>query len=176
MGVSAGIAAVVVSGVSAYEANRTQKAAAKKEEEARDIAAAEQTSQQRAQTRQQIREERIRRAQILQSSENTGVSGSSGALGATSALQTSLGSNLASASRQANAARAITGVQQEAADLRISAAETLQTGKLLSSAISTGGGMFDAYQSATKTTNVAEPTKVGGFSPATEKNPYNLFG
>lgn len=177
MGVETGlaVAALVVGGVSAYEANRQQKKAADKEEDAQAAALAEQKAQQAQQTRAQIREERIRRAQILQSSENTGVSASSGALGSVGALQTNVGANLAAATRSANTTTAITGFQQQAADYR-SKANTIQAvGNLTSSAIFAGGGLF--ANSATPTdTGVNAPVAPGSQSPATQPNPYNLFG
>ena len=47
-----------------------------------------------AERRQQIREERIRRAQIEQAAANTGTTSSSGAMGATGGLSSTLASNL----------------------------------------------------------------------------------
>lgn len=44
--------------------------------------------------RQQIREERIKRAQIIQAAENTGTADSSGVIGALGGMTTTLGSNL----------------------------------------------------------------------------------
>lgn len=174
-GAIAAVAAVVISGASAYESSRQAKSAAKKEKEAGKVAAAEQAAQQTAQTRAQIREERVRRAQILQSSENTGVTGSSGALGSTGALQTTVGANLASASRQTNAANAITGLQQKAADFRSQAAQTQAIGSFASSAVSAGGSIYSANQVAAVPTQTAQPVQQGAFSPATESNPYDLF-
>lgn len=135
------VAAVAVSGATAYEANRQAKKAAEKQEEAGKVASAEQAAQQTAQTRAQIREERVRRAQILQSSENTGVTASSGAIGSTGALQTTVGANLASASRQANAANAITGLQQDAADALFKEQQVQAAGGFISSALSFGAGL-----------------------------------
>lgn len=159
------IAAVAVAGASSYEANQQAKAAAKKDEEAQEVSAAEQAAQQTAQTRAQIREERIRRAQILQSSENTGVTGSSGALGSIGALQTTVGTNLAAASRQAASAQAITGLQQEAADLRSKGRDVQAQGQLASSAISAGSSLFDAYDAAQAAQASQQKTQQGGYQP-----------
>lgn len=148
------VAAVAVAGATAYESNQQAKAAAKKEEEAGKVAGAEAAAQQTAQTRAQIREERVRRAQILQSSENTGVTGSSGALGSTGALQTTVGSNLAAASRQANSARAITGLQQDASNLMAKSRETQAIGGAISSALNFGSSYAagnEALAAQTKT-------------------------
>lgn len=169
------IAAIAVSGATAYESGQQAKAAAKKQKEAGQVSAAEQAAQQTAQTRAQIREERVRRAQILQSSESTGVTGSSGALGSVGALQTSVGTNLASASRQASSAQAITGLTQQAADFNAKAREIQAMGSVASSAIMAGSNIFAAGAPATPP---PQNVQQGGFSPATQPNPYdtnNLF-
>lgn len=171
----AAVASVVVAGATAYEAKQQAKSAAKKQKEAGQVSAAEQAAQQTAQTRAQIREERVRRAQILQSSESTGVTGSSGALGSVGALQTSVGTNLASASRQAASAQAITGLTQQAADFNAKAREIQAIGSVASSAIMAGGNMFAANAPANPP---PQNVQQGGFSPATQPNPYdtnNLF-
>lgn len=112
-------ATAAVTAATAYQQQRVQKKAASdaKEEErkAKRTAAAEQSAQQAEKTRAQIREERVRRAQIMQSSENTGVTASSGAIGSSGALSTQTGANLASMTRQANSANAITTFNQNAA-------------------------------------------------------------
>lgn len=66
--------------------------------------------------RQQIREERIRRATILQSSENSDVQGSSGESGALGSLSTQLGSNIGFNLGQMQSANNISIFQQKAAD------------------------------------------------------------
>lgn len=169
------LAAVAVAGATSYEAGQQAKTAAKREKEARKVSAAEQAAQQTAQTRAQIREERVRRAQILQSSETTGVTGSSGALGSIGALQTSVGTNLASASRQAASAQAITGLTQQAVDFNARSREIQAMGSIASSAIMAGGNMFASQAPATPP---QQNVQAGGFSPATQPNPYdtnNLF-
>lgn len=169
------VAAVAVAGVSAYEQKQQAKKAAKREKEARAVAQAEQAAQQTAQTRAQLREERIRRAQILQQSQNTGVGGSSGAGGSTGALATSVGANIAAASRQANSANAISGLQQQAADARTKGAEIAATGQLASSLLSAGGNIFAATASTAPPKPPASGTpQTGAFSPASQPNPYDL--
>lgn len=177
MGIEVAVAlvAAAVSGYSAYESGQQAKASAKKQKEAGQVRSAEQAAQQTAQTRAQIREERVRRAQILQSSESTGVAGSSGALGSVGALQTSVGTNLASASRQAASAQAITGLTQQAADFNAKAREIQAMGSVASSAIMAGGNVFAAQAPATPP---PQNVQQGSFSPATQPNPYdtnNLF-
>ena len=173
MGIEVAVAVVsaAVAGASAYEQRQEQKSAAKKEKEARAVSQAEKAAQQTAQTRQQVREERIRRAQILQQSQNTGVGQSSGALGSTGALQTNIGSNIAATSRQTASYAAIGNLQQGAADNLARASEIGAIGQFAGSAIQIGG----AYASDLfKDTPAQGPTPVGGQSPATEPNPYSI--
>lgn len=174
------VAAVVVSAAVSYKSQQAQKEAAKKaqrkEEEAKKVSQAEQVVQQREKTREQIREERVRRAQILQSSENTGTGGSSGSAGSTGALNTALGANLSSMTRQGKAANVITNLQQGAAnDLRDGQNKAARYNTI--GAVAQAG--FSAYGAfATATPAVAGGTdnfsQVGGQSPATQPNPYAL--
>lgn len=90
--------------VGAYSVYAQQQAAgqaqdaADKSAEAQRKANAEQRAQQAQmaaqERRKQFREERVRRAMVIQSAINTGTADSSGALGAQGALATNLGSNL----------------------------------------------------------------------------------
>lgn len=64
----------------------------------------------------QMREERIARARIEQSSINTGVSGSSGEIGALSSLATQLSSNIGANLGKIQAANSISDFEQTAAD------------------------------------------------------------
>lgn len=125
----ASLALGVISGVNQMNAaaqttKATNKAVAKEKEAV--AAQKEANSIQLAQTRisaledrrQRIREERVRRAQILTASENSGTSGSSGESGAISALGTNLGV-LVGFQRGNSAANAgINKKQQEALDLK----------------------------------------------------------
>lgn len=66
--------------------------------------------------RNQVREERVRRAKILAASENSGTAGSSGEMGAVDSLSTQLNSNLAINMGRAEAGNRISGYMQNAAD------------------------------------------------------------
>jgi len=66
--------------------------------------------------RQKFREERVKRAQILQFAEGTGASASSGVEGATSSLGTQVGSSVAFQFGQQQAAQDIGAKRQDAAD------------------------------------------------------------
>lgn len=127
------VAALVVGAFSAYN----QYEAAKDAQEGREDAAREQqkaqaeqkamnAQQQAAAKRQAIREERVKRARVLQASENTGTNFSSGEAGATGGLSTQLGSNLGFSQGQFNAASRISDYGQNAAGF-LSSAENKMT-------------------------------------------------
>lgn len=123
MAVAVAVVALAVTAAASYEQSRQAKAAAKDRREAASITRAEQAAQQNQSRRQQVREERVRRAQILQSAQNTGVSQSSGELGATSALGSLISGNLASMSRQNNSVQGIGAANQSAADADLRGAQ-----------------------------------------------------
>ncbi len=114
-------AAIVVAAVGAATSvySTVQQAAAGKKQsgamkEASDVAAAQQRQQEQEQRRQQVRQQRIRAAQIEQGAANQGVSSSSGELGSLSALSTNTANNLAFMSGSRLAASGITGANQSA--------------------------------------------------------------
>lgn len=66
--------------------------------------------------RRQIREERVRRARVLQSAENTGMAESSGELGALGAISTNLSSNIGTNLGKLQTAENISIFSQDVAD------------------------------------------------------------
>ena len=101
---------------SAYSASETRAASAdqrKARKEASAIKSATQKSADAEKRKQQMRELRVKRARLLQSSENTGVTGSSGEIGAIAGQTSQVGSNFAFMSGQAAAADGITNVLAE---------------------------------------------------------------
>lgn len=70
-----------------------------------------------AERRQQIREERVKRARIIQASTNSGTAESSGEFGALGGLSTSLGANLGANAGALRSADRVSGYAQNAADL-----------------------------------------------------------
>jgi len=73
--------------------------------------------------RKQIREERIKKAKILQASENTGVAGGSGEAGATSSIGTQLSANLNFNSGAIDRANQISIFQQNSVTAQVKASE-----------------------------------------------------
>lgn len=113
--VIAGLSALVgvVGGIA--QASATSAAAAQ-EREATNIQAAQQQTAGAESRRQRIREERIRRAQIIAASENQGTSSSSGQIGAVGALSTNLAGLIGSSMGESRANRAVSSRLQNAAD------------------------------------------------------------
>lgn len=171
------IAAVAAAGAGAYTQDKAAKGAAKDREEAEDVAKAEAAAQRNEQVRQQVREERIRRATIMQSAQNTGVGGSSGELGSLGALQTSIGANIGSMARQQASANAVGNLMQSAADKEAAGARGAAIGSFASSVFSAGSGIYTQNE-AQQTATAATTTPGQNMSPATMPNPYdrkNIF-
>lgn len=150
------VAAVAVAVGSAYMAQKNAKAAAKDRKEASQVGQAEQAAQRNDNRRQQVREERVRRAQIMQASENTGVSESSGELGATSALGTLINSNVATQSRQQNSSNAIASWSQSAADKDLVANQWTGIGSVAGSVFGVAAGARMSSQTPNKPTPTAQ--------------------
>lgn len=169
-------AALAATAASAYEQRKQAKTAAKERKEAAAIGSAEQQAQQMDQRRQQLREERVRRAQILQASENTGVSASSGQLGSVSALGANTGANVSSLSRQANSALGIGAASQRAANADLRSQEAAAIGGIASNVFGTAIGIRMS-QGPTPAAPQTEGTSGGNFSPTEVPNPYdnNIF-
>lgn len=125
MGIEVGVIAALSLAVGvggAVQARKQAKAGIELQEEQIAIQGASERVQLRESRRQQLREERVRRAQVLQAAENTGVGGSSGEATAISNLSTRVAGNLAFQTGQGEAANQITelgldfaGTQEEAA-------------------------------------------------------------
>lgn len=75
--------------------------------------------------RQQIREERVARGRLMQGSENTGTSGSSGESGAQAGLASQLGANIGFNLGQLQSANNISTYNQNAADYQAGAQQAL---------------------------------------------------
>ena len=80
--------------VSTNEARRREKNVAKRQEEARGVERAERASQAAQSRRKQVREARLRRAEVQNQAAVTGTEGSSAAIAGQDALQRQLGANV----------------------------------------------------------------------------------
>lgn len=107
------------------EARAAQQRAADEQTKARQEQQAQNSAQAAAERRAQLREERIRRARILQASANTGVIGSSGEMGAGANLSTQLASNVGFNKGALQSANNISAYNQSAADFMNSAQNSM---------------------------------------------------
>lgn len=131
--IGAAIAATsVVTGVMQYSAAKKADRARK---EANAISSAQAKNDNIAAQRKAFREARLRRAQIMQSSENTGTAASSGQLGAVGVVGTNYGSNVATASGQTRSIVGINAANQRAADYEFKGAQAGAFGNIFSSAL-----------------------------------------
>lgn len=156
-------AAIIVAAIGAAatvygttQSQRASKKAANSQKEASDIAAAQQKQQMMDERRNQIRQQRIRTAQIEQGASNVGASMSSGELGSLSALSTNVSNNLARLSGSNLAAQGIASANQST----LNAQQDIQTAGAISSlggsalslaAPAAGKGLSKLFSSSTGT-------------------------
>lgn len=100
----------------ARNAAEDRRRAANEQRKARNVQEARSAEAAMNERRKQYREERIRRAQIIAASENTGVSGGSGELGSLAGLSTKAGAAIGSNIGGIAAGQAISQYEQTAAD------------------------------------------------------------
>lgn len=151
MATGALIVSLVITAAAAYKQNQQAHQAAAARKKANQVASAEASVRRQQDIRDQIRAERIKRAQILQASRDTGVYGSSGESGAISSLSSQIGSNIGNITRQGNTATSIANYQQSAADAMGRAATF---GQISSLSMGVASGIFNNSPSAQK--NVSE--------------------
>jgi hypothetical protein len=126
MGIEVGIFAKIAAGLSVastvkgisdrQEANYNSRLAADEQRKVQGEQKAQNASKAMAEKRQQVREERIKRARVIQGSVNSGSTGSSGELGAVSSLATTLGSNVGANAGALASADRTSGYLQNSAD------------------------------------------------------------
>ena len=124
------------------------KQAGKAQKRARNEQQAQNRAQQMQERSNQIREERIKRARIMQASENTGTAGSSGEAGALGGMATQLGSNIGFNQGAIRAGEQISIFSQQAAD----SASNAQMSSFLSQAAPTIAGVGQSIFKATPDT------------------------
>lgn len=132
-------AASVATGVMSY---KSAKAASRERKQANEIANANQKNEAADSRRKAAREARIRRAMILQQSENAGLGiGGSGTQGAVGVVGTNYGSNIGRSQQQSVAAQGINFRNQRAADYDFKSAQWGAFGNMFNSAL---GGFQNA--------------------------------
>ena len=128
------------------DASNKQKAAARDAKDAQAIQRNQQAAQDAIQRRAAIREERIRRAQILQNAANSGAAGSSGSANAISNLSGKVGASLSNISFGSQTADQVTALNNKIQGNLDNAQASLTMGRTLTGLIDAGAS---AYAKAT---------------------------
>jgi len=131
-------------GISQNIKQRKAQQQIQKEQKAQNFAA------QADEQRQKIREERIRRARIQQSAENTGVSGSSGESGALGSLSTQLGANMGSNLDAVDRGGRVSGLNQTAVNAAGNAQLASQLAQWTPTALRLGDSIFASNPTSTE--------------------------
>lgn len=140
-----GAAALGTMAYSAYAGNQSRKDAAGAQGRAQRETNAQKATEAANERRKLVREERVRRARILQSGINTGTDGSSGEAGALGSLSTQLNSNLGFNAGTLARAGNISVFNQQAFDAGQDAAKFDQLYSMSSSIFQANGG-FGAFK------------------------------
>lgn len=157
------IAGLALATYSAVEASDQRREAKRTGERIQSESRADNAAKAAQERRQQIREERVRRARILQAGENTGTGGSSGEFGAlgglATALSSNIGSNLGSLQRANNIS--IFGQQQASAISNMQGAQDLYS---LGGSIFGAAGGFSSIGAGYDRLTTPSPKTTGDFS------------
>lgn len=140
--------ASTVGAVQGYEARKdaqkANKAAANEQRKVQGEQKALNFQAQAEERRKQVREERVRRAKLLQASNNTGGAGSSGELGAVGSLATQLNANIGINLGKAAAGNRISGYLQNAADFNTASQNAMMDAQNGDALFGVGMNIFNA--------------------------------
>lgn len=109
-------AGLILGAASTYKQMQASSEARADQRKANEVSQAETAAGRQQQVRDQVRQDRIRRAQILQSSVDSGVQASSGELGAMSSSGSQTGYNISTISRGGNSQAGYNMFNQSAAN------------------------------------------------------------
>lgn len=129
------IGALAVSATAAYVGYQQQKESIRDNKKAQAVSLAEQQAQVAAQRKSQVRQERMRKAEILSSAVNAGVGMSSGQIDSTSDIGSLVQGNLGQISRNENSSEQYLTFSQQSADA-MSRAKTFSTISSLAGSVS----------------------------------------
>jgi hypothetical protein len=170
----ASLALGAVSAYNAYdqrqEADSQMRKSAREQKKVQAEQKALQHQQQAQERRQQIREERVRRAMLLQASENSGTTGSSGEAGGLGSMATQLTNNLGINVGRAAAGDRMSLFAQNAANFQTNAQSALNNAQTADSLFGLSMNIFSASGGA----NAA--AKAFGSTPTYNNGGVNLSG
>lgn len=134
--------ALATTAYSISEQKSEAKKAARAQTQIRNEENAKNKAQQMVERRQQLREERIKRARVVQAAQNTGTAASSGETGAVSSLGTQLGSNLGFNQSMIRSGERISIFAQQAADAQTRQGNAAMLGQFAQAAAPLAGSIF----------------------------------
>lgn len=137
---AASLAVGLISGASA-SADRKRSAAASAQ--ANQIRTASGQIQAAEQRRQLLREERLRRARMLQGAQNSGTAGSSGEIGGLGAIGTNVDNIVSQQLGETKANEGINSWEQKAVNYENKARNTLMWGEVFQNGINTIGNIWE---------------------------------
>lgn len=137
---AASLALGLVSGTSAAADRKNAAAASTEANKVRTASSQIQASEQR---RQLLREERLRRARMLQGAQNSGTSGSSGVMGGVSAITTNVDNIISQQLGENKANEGINKWEQKAVNYENKARETLAWNEVFQNGINTVGSIWE---------------------------------
>lgn len=158
-------AGTVASVKNQMDARSSAAAAADQQRRAQSEQRAVVASQQAADRRAQIREERVRRARLLQGSENTGTAFSSGETGGVGNIATGYFSNLGTSLGSEQSAANISTFQQNAANFNYETQQSLQESQMFTQLTHLSSNIFDMS---------AKNNKIIPTTPSTSSSGPNL--
>lgn len=145
IGTAVAAGSAVISYTQQQSAQDKARKAADEQRKAAAVSSAAGAAQAAQEQRQQVREERIRRSQILNQAAATGTSGSSSEAGAVGALSTNLSSNIGTNRAAINSGQLITGFNQSAANYNTAAQNRMNRANMWEGI---GAQGFNLFQSA----------------------------
>ena len=147
--VAVGISSIGAGVVARKQASKARAAQAAAQREGQAITEASQQNVNRTSRRKALREERVRRARIIQGAETAGISTGSGALSAPGILGTHVAAAFSNQASSTRAARGVGRTNQAAAQAGVTAAEAIATGQLFSSIatqVGAGANKLDLFK------------------------------
>lgn len=151
------IAGAVVGAATSIDASNKQKAASRDQKDEQAIQRNKQSADDAIARRADIRQERIRRSQIMQAAANSGASGSSGEANSISNLSASIGANLSGISGGAQTADQMSFMEGRVQDNVDSANQSLAIGKTVSGALNAASTAYDKASDPNKSKSVVTP-------------------
>lgn len=143
IGIIVSVASLAVGVVGAVASNNASNQAAAAQTEANKVSAAQSTINSQEDVRQKVREERIRRAQIISAATSQGSDASSGEGGAIGSLETNFGTLTSASQGQSNSNSFINRFNQEATDASERGNTIKSMTNLVQNSLDTFGSIFE---------------------------------